>query len=193
MPSRLGVFGGTFDPPHHGHLMVASDAFEALALDRLLFVPAAEPPHKPQGVRATTEQRLRMLRAATQTDSRFAVDTAEVDRGGASYTVDTLRELGAREPDAELVFLLGIDQFRALAGWREPQEVARLARLGVLSRGGESPDLSGHYPGIHVAVRRVDISSTEIRERVATERPFRHLVPEGVWRIIEAEGLYRPT
>jgi nicotinate-nucleotide adenylyltransferase len=191
MAGRLGIFGGTFDPPHHGHLIVAADAFEALRLDRLLFVPAAEPPHKVGAVSATAEQRIRMVAAAIESDDRFALDDLETRRQGTSYTVDTLRALKSRDPDAELVFLLGIDQFRALASWREPDEVALLARLGVLSRSGEAPDLSGPYPAVHVPVTRVDLSATEIRNRVRAGLSIRYRVPEAVREIIEGEGLYR--
>jgi nicotinate-nucleotide adenylyltransferase len=191
MARRLGIFGGTFDPPHHGHLIVAGDAFEALRMDRLIFVPAAEPPHKLGTVAATGEQRMRMLEAAIESDKRFGADDLEIRRQGTSYTVDTLRALKSREPDAELVFLLGIDQFRALHSWRQPDEVASLARLGVLSRSGEAPEPGGPYPAVHVPVTRVDVSATDIRNRVRNGRSIRYLVPEAVREIIEIEGLYR--
>ncbi|MEX2569749.1 MAG: nicotinate (nicotinamide) nucleotide adenylyltransferase, partial [Gemmatimonadota bacterium] len=134
MKRRLGVFGGTFDPPHHGHLIVAAEAYEALGLDLLLFVPAGDPPHKPDAAAATPDQRLRMVRAAVEGDPRFAADDREIRRGGPSYTVDTLRDLRREDPDAELVFLLGIDQFRAFGSWRAPEEIVKLARLAVLAR-----------------------------------------------------------
>jgi nicotinate-nucleotide adenylyltransferase len=188
---RLGVFGGTFDPPHHGHLIVASDAFEALELDRLLFVPAADPPHKPDGVVATAAQRLAMVEAAIAGDGRFAADDLEIRRGGVSYTVDTLRALRDREPDAELVFLLGVDQFRAFDSWREPAEVARMATLAVLTRGGETLDEPSPYGEVGVPVTRIDVSATEIRRRVAARLSIRYYVPEPVSRIIEVDGLYR--
>jgi len=188
---KLGVLGGTFDPPHHGHLIVASDALEVLGLDRILLVPAAEPPHKPGSVFASGGQRLAMLQSAVAGDDRFVVEEMELERRGPSYTVDTLRALRAREPDAELIFLLGIDQFRAFGRWRQPDQVAVLARLGVLSRAGEVPDLSGPWGAVGVPVTRVDISSTEIRRRVAGGLQVRYHVPEAVRRIIEREGLYR--
>ena len=187
---QIGVFGGTFDPVHLGHLRVASDAYEALSLDRVLFVPAANPPHKTGRPVSDAEHRLKMARAAIEGDSRFGVDDLEIRRGGTSYTVETLRELQSREPDAELVFLLGVDQFRSLDTWREPREVARLARLAVFARGGETHDLAGPYEGVAVAVRRIDVSSTEIRSRVAAGRSIRYLVPEPVLRIIESQRLY---
>jgi len=187
---RIGVFGGTFDPPHHGHLIVAADAHEALALDRLLFVPAGRPPHKPGSATTTERERLRMVEAAIAGDPRFEVDDRELRRAGPSFTVDTLRELASEASGAELIFLLGTDQYRALGEWREPEEIVRLARLGVFARGGDTPDLSGPYPARAVPVRRVDVSSTEIRARLAAGRPIRYLVPEAVEAIIRGEGLY---
>jgi nicotinate-nucleotide adenylyltransferase len=188
---RLAIFGGTFDPPHHGHLLVASDAFEALRVDVLLFVPAADPPHKRGAVVASGEQRHAMLRACIENDRRFAIDDLELRRGGASYTVDTLRELHAREPNADLVFLLGVDQFKAFENWREPNEVASLAQLAVLARGGETVPSGGAYRHVQVPVRRIDISATEVRTRIATGRSIRYLVPEAVEKYILAEKLYR--
>jgi nicotinate-nucleotide adenylyltransferase len=188
---RIGVFGGTFDPPHHGHLIVASEAADVLRLDLLFFVPAADPPHKPGSrVRANPEQRLRMLRAATQSDPRFRVDDLELRRAGPSYSVDTLRELRERERDAELIFLLGIDQFRALHTWRDPEVIASLAQLGVMSREGETPDFDGPYGGVHVPVSRIDLSSSLIREMAGAGKTIRHHVPAAVFDIITDENLY---
>ena len=191
MTRRIGLLGGTFDPPHHGHLIIAAEAHERLGLNELRFVPAAVPPHKDDAVQATGEQRLRMLLAAVDGDRRFAVDDMEIRRGGTSYTVDTLRELRRREMDAELVFLLGIDQFRALHTWREPDEVANLATLTVLSRAGETPQPAGAYSAIHLEVSRIDVSSTEIRRRCAQGLSSRYYVPEAVRAIIEEERIYR--
>ncbi len=190
MGRRVGVFGGTFDPPHHGHLIVAADAFEALSLDRLLFVPAGNPPHR-TGTAAAAVWRARMVEAAIAGDSRFEVDDREIRRDGPSFTVDTLRELVALAPDDELIFLLGADQYRALASWREPEEVARLARLGVFAREGDTPELVGVYPAERVPVRRVDISASEIRRRLAAGRSIRYLVPDSVEAMIHEEKLYR--
>lgn len=177
---RIGLFGGTFDPPHMGHLIVASDACEALRLDRLLFIPSADPPHKRGLVTATAEQRVQMVRAAIAGDPRFAVDDLEVRRRGISYSVDTLRTIRAREPEAELFFLIGVDQMRQLHSWREPDEIARLAQLVVLTRDGELPDAESAYRHRTVHVTRVDISATEIRARAAAGRSVRYLVPEAV-------------
>lgn len=189
---KLGVFGGTFDPPHVGHLIVAQDAFTALRLDRVLFVPAAAPPHKHGRVAAPAEFRLAMLRAAIGADSRFAVEELELRRAGPSYTVDTLRALHADHPEAELFFLLGADQFREFHTWRDPAEIARLARPVVLSRGGrEDVGAVIDLPYQTLAVTRIDVSATEVRERVAARAPIRYLVPAGVEEIIQREGLYQ--
>lgn len=187
---RLGVFGGTFDPVHHAHLIVAAEAFEALNLDLLLFVPAAEPPHKRGSVVASAEQRMRMLSTAIEGDPRFRVDDLELRRPGPSYTVDTLQALREREPEAEIFFLLGVDQFRDFGKWREPDRIVRLARLAVLARGGETVDVDGPYPATAVAVSRIDISGTEIRKRTSEGRSVRYYVPEGVREIIERERIY---
>lgn len=185
------MFGGTFDPPHLGHLIVAQDAWRELALDRVLFVPAAVPPHKRGRVTAPAALRLAMLEAATAEDARFAVDDLELRRAGPSYTVDTLRALRERDAAGTFFFLLGADQFREFHSWREPREIARLATLVVLSREGAdtgAPALD--VPCRRLAVTRVDISATEIRRRVATGEPIRYLVPPGVEDVIRREGLY---
>ena len=189
-PERIGVLGGTFDPPHVGHLLVASDVHAALRLDRLLLVPAASPPHKQGKVRAPAETRLEMLRAAVAGDERFEVDDIEMRRPGASYTVDTLRELRERHADAELFFVVGMDQLREFHTWREPDEVARLAKLVGVSRDGETPDASGPV-AVPVEVTRIDLSATDIRGRIRAGEPVRYFVPDPVLEIIERDGLYK--
>jgi nicotinate-nucleotide adenylyltransferase len=190
---RLGVLGGTFDPPHVGHLIVASDVCAALRLDRLLLIPAAAPPHKRGRVHASAELRLEMVRAATAEDPRFEVDDLELRREGESYSADTLRQLAAREPDAEIFFVIGVDQLREFASWREPEVVARLATLVVVSRAGDEAADEGEmaFPVLPVQVTRIDLSATEIRRRIRDGEPIRYLVPDAVREIIEREGLYR--
>jgi nicotinate-nucleotide adenylyltransferase len=190
---RLGVLGGTFDPPHVGHLIVASDVCTALGLDRLLFIPAAAPPHKRGRVHASPELRLEMVRVATAGDPRFEVDDLELRREGESYSVDTLRQLREREPDAEIFFVIGVDQLREFASWREPEVVARLATLVVVSRAGEEAADGGGvaFRVRPVQVTRIDLSATEIRRRIRDGEPIRYLVPDAVREIIEREGLYR--
>lgn len=188
---KLGVFGGTFDPPHVGHLVAASDAAQALGLSRVLWVPAAVHPLKRHTVEASPEARLEMARAAVEGDARFTVDALELERTGPSYTVDTLRQLQVREPGAELYFLTGADNLRDLPKWREPEEVARLARLVVVSRLGEGVPAGLPYPAVAVPVTRMDVSSTEVRRRVRAGETIRYLVPEPVRAVIERRGLYR--
>lgn len=189
---RVGILGGTFDPPHVGHLLVASDACRVLELDRLVLIPSASPPHKRGRVQATAEQRLEMMRAAVAGDPRFEVDDLELRREGPSYSVDTLRELRARMPEAELFFIVGVDQLREFHSWREPDEVARLATLAVVSRHGETAEeVNPGVPARSVPVTRIDLSATEIRRRVAAGESIRYFVPDRVREIIERDGLYR--
>ena len=186
---RLGVYGGAFDPPHLGHLVAASDACDALGLHRLLWIPSAVHPLK--AVRTAADVRLEMVRAAVAGDPRFVADGLELRRTGPSYTVDTLRELRVREPAAELFFLTGADNLADLPRWREPDEIARLATLAVVSRAGDTLPANAPYPAVAVTVTRVDLSSTEIRRRVATGLSIRYLVPEAVRAVVERERLYR--
>jgi nicotinate-nucleotide adenylyltransferase len=188
---RIGIYGGTFDPPHVGHLIVASDACAALDLDRLLLIPSADPPHKQGKVQATAEQRLAMLEAAVRDDPRFEVDDIELRLEGASYTVETLREMRKRHADAELFFLVGVDQMKELHSWREPDEVARLARLSVMTREGETPDEDTPYPHRLIPVTRIDLSSSDIRRRIARGEPVRYLLPDAVRELVEEWGLYQ--
>ena len=202
---QVGVFGGTFDPPHIGHLIVAQDAALVLGLDRVLFVPAAAPPHKRDRTITAGAIRLAMLHAALAGNARFALDSLELERGGpASYSVDTLRELNAAEPSAELWLLMGRDQWREFPTWREPDEIMRLARIGVIERGatrGPSPAPPPARvnvpPGMPedrvraVPAMRIDVSSSEIRRRVGVGESIRYLVPDPVVEIIFREQLYR--
>jgi nicotinate-nucleotide adenylyltransferase len=184
---RIGIFGGTFDPPHIGHLIAAQDALQSLPLDKVLFIPALVPPHKRGRTVSPADVRLRMIRAATQGDARFEVSDVELRRTGPSYTVDTLRQLQGGD---ELLLLIGVDQVREFSTWREPQEIMRLARLVMMARAGiEVPPESGIVQ-YTVPVTRIDVSSTLIRQRVAAGKPIRYLVPAAVAEIIVAERLY---
>jgi nicotinate-nucleotide adenylyltransferase len=189
---RLGLFGGTFDPPHVGHLLAATDAVERLSLDRLLLVPASVQPLKGASIRATPEQRLAMTALLAGDDPRLAVDPIEIDRTGLSFTVDTLAAVARREPDAERFLLVGADVLESFAQWREPARVLELATLVVLRRGEEPVRLPPSGREIVVLpTRRVDVSSTEIRERVRVGRSIRGFVPDAVAAYIGAAGLYR--
>jgi nicotinate-nucleotide adenylyltransferase len=186
---RLGIFGGTFDPPHVGHLLVVADAFDALQLDRVVFVPAGVQPLKAGQATASPHDRLEMLRRLVGDDARFDVDPIEIERGGLSYSVDTLAAFAERHPEAQRFFLIGTDVLASFAQWREPDRVLRLATLAVMQRTGDT----GPVPAtaIRVETRRVDVSSTEIRDRVRTGRTIRGFVPEAVAAYIAAQRLYR--
>lgn len=189
---RIGLFGGTFDPPHVGHFLVAVDAFEALELDRVVFVPAGVQPFKQETVRATSGQRLDMLRRMTGSDPRFGVDPVEVERPGLSYTVETLAAYGQRHPGSLLFLLVGEDLAGQIGSWREPERIARLATIVVLTRETGEPDAGGSAFSLRrLRSRRVDVSSTEVRERAASGRSIRGFVTDAVADYIESAGLYR--
>lgn len=204
---NIGVFGGTFDPPHNGHLIVAQDAALALGLDRVLFMPAAQPPHKRAVAVSAAELRARMAALAIAGDPRFELNRIELDRRGASFTVDTLRSLHRQWPAAHWTLLIGADQYAEFSTWHEPETIRRLVRLAVLTRSGTDgvaragtadaalaagrvrvADLADG--AVAVEVTRVDISSTAIRSRVAAGLPIRYLVPAAVERFIFEHRLY---
>ncbi|HUF67775.1 MAG TPA: nicotinate-nucleotide adenylyltransferase [Longimicrobiales bacterium] len=184
---KLGVFGGTFDPPHIGHLIAAQDAKSALALDRVIFVPAAVPPHKRDDTVSAAGTRLAMVRAAIAGADGFEVDDLELRRGGPSWTVDTLRELAARLPGSELFLLIGSDQHAEFESWREPDKIGQLAKVAVLTRENGVRQAAGVHT---VRVTRIDVSSTDIRRRTAEGQPIRFLVPAAVEALIRLHGLY---
>jgi nicotinate-nucleotide adenylyltransferase len=183
---RVAIFGGTFDPIHHGHLILAREAIESLRLDRLIFVPAAASPHKLEGKLSAADVRLEMLRAAIENESQFCLEEMELQRPPPSYSVDTVEVLRFREPTAELFFLIGEDNVTRLATWHRFDELAKMVQFVVLARSGV---MSEHpYP---VSRRHLDISATDIRNRVAMRRSIRYLVPPAVETIIRDRQLYR--
>ena len=201
--------GGTFDPPHVGHLLAATDACDHLQLDRLYFIPASQQPLKRHQESAPAADRLRMVELMAQGNARLAVDKIEVERSGLSFTVDTLAEYERRFPDAERFFLLGVDAFALLDQWRDPARVVSLAQFVVMTRlagnNGSTDDVSlddvtgriraiggtGAAPARVMDLRRVDVSSTEIRERVRSGKAIRGFVTDAVAQYIEFNGLYR--
>jgi nicotinate-nucleotide adenylyltransferase len=186
---KVGLFGGSFDPVHHGHLIVAQVLAEALALDELRFVPAREQPFKVGRHGAPPESRARMLALAIEQEPRFRLERAELDRPGPSYTIDTLRLLAGREPDHRFTLLVGADAARELPSWREAPQLAGLAELALFARAGEAvPPLP--WPHRTVTVPGVDISATAIRRRVAEGRSVRYWVPDAVAEVIRLERLY---
>jgi nicotinate-nucleotide adenylyltransferase len=186
----VGLFGGSFDPIHHGHLLVAQAAAEVLGLTELRFVPAREQPFKPGAHAATAEDRAAMVERAIRGSPGMRVERAELDRPGPSYSVDTLRALRAREPGAAFVLLVGTDAAMGLPRWHEAPELNRLARVVAFGRAGETGrELP---PGIElITVPAVEISSTAIRDRVRRGQSIRYWVPDAVAEFIAARGLYR--
>lgn len=188
--AATGIFGGSFDPVHHGHLIVAARAAEALGLETVLFVPVGVQPLKAAPPVAGAEHRAAMIRLAIAGDRRFALEGGELDRPGPSYTVDTLRQLAARRPGARLVLIVGADAAAQLPRWREADEVARLAEIAVLRRAG-APPVSSPLVRHQVATPAIEISASDIRARVKAGRDIRYVVPATVAEYIERHGLYR--
>ncbi|MCC6244143.1 MAG: nicotinate (nicotinamide) nucleotide adenylyltransferase [Gemmatimonadaceae bacterium] len=194
---RLGIFGGSFDPPHMGHLLIAHDAMDALSLDRLLIIPAGQQPLK-QSTRTPAADRLAMVQRCFAGVARMEVDPVEIARGGLSYMVDTVADVQQRWPSAEVHLLVGSDVLATFSQWREPARLRSMVRLVVLRRLSsdgtpEAPsDLldAPDAPVIHLATRRVDVSSTEIRARVREGRSIRGFVTDAVAEYIVSTGLY---
>lgn len=196
---RLGILGGTFNPPHVAHLVCAQEAHRELALDRVLLVPAAIPPHKPVEHEPGPAHRLAMCRLAAEPDARFAVSTLELERDGPSYTVDTLSQLNRQAPTDELVLIVGGDIAAGLPGWHRAEQVLELATVAIAKRRGTPRGqveraLSGLRGGERARffeMPRIGISSTMVRRRVRAELPIRYFVPDPVLAYIERHGLYR--
>lgn len=200
---RVAVFGGSFDPVHLGHLWMAELSQEAMQLDEVIFLPAATSPLKPHGPVATNDQRLMMLRLAISGQTSMSIDTRELDRGGTSYTIDTIKELQSERPADQLFLLMGTDAFNSLDRWKEPVELLSLVTPIVLRRGGEGePDwelcqrLVGHdrTNEIRAAALQlpiIELSSGELRDRISKGMSIRFRVPRPVEAYIEAERLYR--
>jgi len=199
---RLGIFGGTFDPVHFGHLLLAECCREQLPLDRVWFLPAAVPPHKRERELTPAALRVEMLEMAIGGHEGLDVCRDEVERGGVNYTVDTLARLREEDPARELFFLMGADSLRDLATWREPERICRLAMPVVVRRAGDQPRLDLLAPVVgserleaiarhQVDMPRVDISSSDLRARVAQGLSIRYRTPRAVEKYIETHGLYR--
>ncbi len=185
---KIGILGGSFNPVHHGHLVLATRVAEALRLDRVLFVPAAIQPLKRRDTLAPARHRWAMLKAALRGNPKFRACDLEIRRGGVSYTVDTLREIG-RRAKASLYLILGADALELLPRWREAAEVRRLASLVVAARSGLR--VRPGMPNIVIGMPLLEISGTEIRRRVRKGLSIRYLVPDAVERYIRQKGLYR--
>jgi nicotinate-nucleotide adenylyltransferase len=183
---KIGIFGGTFDPVHHGHLILAREALEALALETVIFIPAAASPHKLDQKLATADLRLEMLRAAIESEPGFGFDPTELRRPSPSYAVDTVEILRQREPDAEFFYLIGEDNVDLLTTWHRFADLSKMVQFVVLVRSRVKTEHS--YRTIR---RHLDISATNIRNRVATGHSIRYLVPPAVEKIIRDRQLYR--
>ena len=203
---KIGLFGGSFDPVHAGHLLVAQAAVEELGLTRLFFIPAAQSPFKPENKPAPAPERLRLLRLALAGNASFEIDTQEIKRGGISFTVDTLRDYARRFPQAELFYLIGADNVPQLPKWREAEELARLAEFVAIPRPGDTVCSSGfsrsgppeggtsNFPppfrGRTFTGFPFGVSSSQVRERVKAGLPIDYLVPPPVAEAIRNNQLY---
>jgi len=183
---KIGIYGGSFDPIHHGHLILAREAREALDLDKITFVPAAMSPFKGRTPLASGDMRLKMLHAAIEDEEGFAISDCELQRSPPSWTIDTVLEIRKREAASEIYLLIGEDNVATLGRWRRFDELEKIVRFVVLDRTG-----SGTQGNYQIVRRKIDISATEIRKRVARGQSIRYLVPPAVEEIIQREKLYR--
>jgi nicotinate-nucleotide adenylyltransferase len=190
---NLGLFGGSFDPVHLGHLLVAQAAREDTALDRVFFIPAAQSPFKPGSAPAPAAERVRLLRLALAGDPTSEIDDQEIQRGGVSYSIETVRHYAAQYPGAKLFYLIGADQLPQLHLWREAAELARLVEFLIIPRPGDVPGAAVAPSGVRARFLRgwpLAISSSQIRARVQSGASIRHLVPAVVAEAIRNNRLY---
>ncbi|MDD4932588.1 MAG: nicotinate-nucleotide adenylyltransferase [Methylacidiphilaceae bacterium] len=187
---RLGLFGGSFDPIHHGHLISSWDALEQMHLDRIVFIPCALSPHKPEPPVAPGEERIAMIRQATRGWPVFSLSDCELTRGGPSYSVDTAEEMRSRFPAAELFWIIGSDQAKSLPSWKDYPRLRQLVTFLVIPRPGYVNVVPEHGVALLPSPHFVDISSTEIRDRTVSGLPIGHLVPRAVATHIAKHRLY---
>ena len=196
---RIGILGGTFNPPHLGHLVAAQEAYRELDLDQVMLIPAGIPPHKPVEDEPGAEHRLELCRLAVGDDDRFTVSDLELRRDGPSFTVDTLEVLKSQSPSDDLFLILGGDIAAGLPKWHEPERVLELATVAIAKRRGTAKaavdqalaQLKGGERARFFQMPRIGISSTMVRRRVRAGQPIRYFVPDGVMHYIETHGLYR--
>jgi len=189
---KIGLFGGSFDPVHLGHLLVAQAAREELGLDRLFFIPAAQSPFKPDTTPTSSGERLRLLCLALAGKTWCEIDEQELQRGGVSYTINTLRDYHQRFPEAKIFYLIGGDHVQKLPSWREAEQLARLADFVVVPRPGQAEiPFPAPFHGRALKGFPLGVSSSQIRARVKAGEPIDHLVPATVGEAIRAAGLYK--
>ena len=196
---QIGIFGGTFDPPHLGHLILAAEAYSQLGLDRLFWVLTPDPPHKQEQLITPVEHRLAMVNLAIRDNPKFELSRVELDRPGPHYTSDTVEMIAHTYPDADITPIIGGDSLRNLPNWYKPKELLYACHwVGVMRRPGEEPDLKElerELPGITAKVHYVDaplleIASRELRSRIAERRPYRYYLPHEVYEYINEHHLY---
>lgn len=197
--SRVGIFGGTFDPIHQGHMVIAEQVAEVLGLARVIFVPSGVPPHKPaSSIKAGTEDRLRMVEAAIRGNDKFLVDSVEIESRRAMYSVETVPLIKERHEGDEWFFVSGADEVSNLLSWKEPDKLLEEAAMVAATRPGYDisnlkhleEELENFDKIVPVECTRVDISATSIRRRLVEGRGIRYLVPDGVYEVIHERGLY---
>ncbi|MCG3150022.1 MAG: Nicotinate-nucleotide adenylyltransferase [Verrucomicrobiae bacterium] len=190
---KIGILGGTFNPIHLGHLLIAQDALEQVGLERVIFIPSATPPHKPLAGKVAAADRLKMVNLAIAGDPRFSVADLEIRRGGRSYSVETVAELRGHYPDLEFYFIIGADSLNELHLWREADRLVQLCRFIAVTRPGYPPRPAKKLTGLRYELLNAhpcEIASREIRARIAGRDSIRYLVPEAVRRYIERKKLY---
>jgi nicotinate-nucleotide adenylyltransferase len=188
---RIGILGGSFNPIHFGHLLMAQSALENLKLDQVLFVPAHCSPFKTRNVLPSDQSRLAMVKSAIKGNPGFGVYEGELKRGGVSYTIDTLTELKASYPKASFFLLIGADSLRKFHLWKDPQKILRLAKLAVLNRPGVDKKYPKRWTYVKVNMPAVDISSSDMRSRLKQKKSIWYLTPKNVIRYINRHRLYR--
>jgi nicotinate-nucleotide adenylyltransferase len=188
MKRRVGILGGTFDPPHLGHLIIANEVLQVLTLDEVRFMPNQEPPHKEKDQCVTNDERIGMLTLAIADHPFFSVETIELERKGRSYTYDTILLLREREPDVEFYFIIGADMIEYLPKWYEIDKLLSIIQFVGVNRPNHSPKTD--YPILHVSIPDINISSTMIRQRVSEKQSVKYLVLDNVLTFIKEHQLY---
>jgi nicotinate-nucleotide adenylyltransferase len=185
---KVGILGGTFDPPHYGHLLIANEVLSTLHLDEIWFMPNQEPPHKKKSESITNEDRRQMLELAIQGNDAFRVETIELNRKGPSYTVDTMKMINAQYSEHQFFFIIGADMIEYLPKWHQIDELIRLVQFVGVERPAYSSQTD--YPVLYVDVPAMDVSSSMIRDRVKNKQTIRYLLPDSVIQFIEEKHLY---